>query len=315
MLNTLKVFKIKKLIITTILVIFVSVPAMAKSSKDYDEIGFRSLNYQDYENAIPNFLAAIELDSRDWKAYQYLGDAYNHINLMKEAFEAYENSLRINPKNQALREFVADLRVKNALAPIEHKIKQETGNLEFSVNASYSRLGKVIDDKVWPQGLGLGIWAGYQIDPRITVGAKLHYIVFNANNVQLANRYMPPYAYAQFSGGTGALQFWYIIPSVKINFITDKDYPVHPYFMAGLGLMNTSIEQVNISGKNYSGIPVGAIVPGYSETVQALSGAVGMPIRLSDGFNIPIEVGFSIGFTPNENTTLTTLSVGIEREW
>jgi len=65
----------------------------------YDD-GMEYLEQGDYENAIPKFKKAIEIDSKFAFAWDNLGVSYRQSNKYDEAIKAYKKSLDINPKGR-----------------------------------------------------------------------------------------------------------------------------------------------------------------------------------------------------------------------
>lgn len=67
----------------------------------YSAYGIRGLSYlemKDYKKAIENFEKTIELDSKNWQGYYWLGDTYLDLSNYDEAIKHYDSALKINPK-------------------------------------------------------------------------------------------------------------------------------------------------------------------------------------------------------------------------
>lgn len=198
--------------------------------------------------------------------------------------------------------------------------KPETGNdvgrnVEFQVLATGSFLNNEKDGALWPQGFGLGAWSGYHLNKEWTIGLRLDYFDFPVNSKELADRYLGDYSYAEFTG-TAALHITRFIPCLKINLISDSNEALQPYFITGYGFMNESFDSTSISGLDPSGNPIPTVgLPAYSKNMDVVLIGIGLPLRISPEFNIPIEATFSTGFVSPENVGQNSLALGIEREW
>lgn len=63
-----------------------------------------------YEEAVPYLQYAVQIDPNNLQGYQLLGHCYYSSGLMQQALECYEYVLSLSPEDQALREFVEQLK-------------------------------------------------------------------------------------------------------------------------------------------------------------------------------------------------------------
>jgi tetratricopeptide (TPR) repeat protein len=77
----------------------------AATSADYYAAGIRLYQQGQYARSIQYFRAAAQLDPQNWKAYQVMGQAYYQLGDRDDAIQMMDQSLRINPNNQPLRQF------------------------------------------------------------------------------------------------------------------------------------------------------------------------------------------------------------------
>jgi hypothetical protein len=94
--------------------------ACAYTSEDYYTAGFLQYAQKDYTNSILYMKTAIQMDATNWKAHQVLGYDYFLTGDRVNALSCFENSLRYNPNNQALRDLSAKIRAE-LLAEAEAK--------------------------------------------------------------------------------------------------------------------------------------------------------------------------------------------------
>ena len=91
--------------------------AVTSASKDYDDQGLALFNKGLYSKSIEYFQHAVQADSTNWQAYEDLGNAYSQLGQNQNAIDAYQNSLRTNPKNQTVRDAIKDLGGEPTAAP------------------------------------------------------------------------------------------------------------------------------------------------------------------------------------------------------
>ena len=96
----------KKIFLLLVLTL-ISAKAWAVAPEDYYNAGLDLLMKQhDYDKAIQYFRAAIDQRPDYWQAYQFLGESYYQASNRTEAVVAMRESLRLHPKNPALRKFM-----------------------------------------------------------------------------------------------------------------------------------------------------------------------------------------------------------------
>jgi tetratricopeptide (TPR) repeat protein len=86
--------------------------AFAGMAEDYFNAGLGLFKQGDNEKAIQYFQAALQERPDYWQAYQFMGEAYYQSSNRTEALLDMELSLKLNPHNPDLSEFVA--RIKRA---------------------------------------------------------------------------------------------------------------------------------------------------------------------------------------------------------
>ncbi len=295
--------------------------ARAISQKEYFDLGFTDLNQERYGPAADFLQKAAEMNPQDWKASMYLGDALNHLGRREESFAAYARSLRIHPNNPALVKFVADLQSAPDPTPVPVGTPPVTirpNRFEIRLYASLPYLDNDTDRKIWPTGAGIGVWAGVQVDPRLTLGFRMDYDVFNSDPQEITLAYSNHLGdYYQFGEATGALTLARFVPSLRFNFNPKPESPVQPYFIGGFGVLNRSFEGIHFSATNsLTGIQVEQVdLPPTSKTMGVASATLGLPIQIPYGFKVPLEFEISTGFSAPTNTVVRALHFGVERWW
>jgi tetratricopeptide (TPR) repeat protein len=92
--------------------IFLALPLQAAISNDYYVAGFNAYALRDYVKSIPYMKAAVQLDPKNWKAYQILGYDYYLSNQPGLALAAFDQSLRWNSDNPQLWNLAESLRAR-----------------------------------------------------------------------------------------------------------------------------------------------------------------------------------------------------------
>jgi hypothetical protein len=87
-------------------------PASAYTSQDYYTAGFLQYVQKDYANSILYMKIAVQMDTTNWKAHQILGYDYFLTGDRVNALSAFENSLRVYPNNQALKDLADKIRAE-----------------------------------------------------------------------------------------------------------------------------------------------------------------------------------------------------------
>jgi tetratricopeptide (TPR) repeat protein len=91
---------------------FLARPLQAATSNDYYVAGFDAYAHRDYAKSIPYMKAAVQLDPKNWKAYQILGYDYYLSNRPALALAAFDQSLRWNSDNPQLWNLAESLRAR-----------------------------------------------------------------------------------------------------------------------------------------------------------------------------------------------------------
>lgn len=119
--------------------------AFAGMAEDYFNAGLGLFKQGDNEKAIQYFQAALQERPDYWQAYQFMGEAYYQSSNRTEALLDMELSLKLNPHNPDLREFVNRIKRAGPWAPAEGWTFSDSLSL-FAVLLSLFTLG-------WPYWL------------------------------------------------------------------------------------------------------------------------------------------------------------------
>jgi len=84
----------------------------AATSQDYFVAGFNSYSQKDYDKSIAYLQAAVQLDPRNWKAYQIMGWDYYLSNHPAEALGAFDLSLRDHPNDPQIQTLAEGIRAR-----------------------------------------------------------------------------------------------------------------------------------------------------------------------------------------------------------
>jgi tetratricopeptide (TPR) repeat protein len=79
---------------------------------DMNDTGYKLLAEKKFNEAIEVFKLNVKLYPNAWNTYDSLGEAYALAGNKKMAIENYEKSLKLNPKNDNGKEFLAKLKAK-----------------------------------------------------------------------------------------------------------------------------------------------------------------------------------------------------------
>lgn len=124
--------------------------------------GMTAYNLGQFEDALLDFKQALDDDPDSWEAYQQEGYCYFHLGKQTEMMAAFEESLKRNPDNPGLKNFINDL---NGITPTPTTVPMEqtaptpaappksapaskwgrTPWLNLSAGLSYSGLGDLSD--------------------------------------------------------------------------------------------------------------------------------------------------------------------------
>jgi tetratricopeptide (TPR) repeat protein len=105
----------------TLFLLTVSVPFCAWTQTPADKYQEAVAQYQQgkYTECVASLKDAVGQDPAQWRAYQLMGNAYTQLKDPRSALGAYEQSLGINPSNQALKEYTDKLRASLQPVPME----------------------------------------------------------------------------------------------------------------------------------------------------------------------------------------------------
>jgi outer membrane protein OmpA-like peptidoglycan-associated protein len=88
------------------------------TADDLIAAGQQVMAQKDYKTALNDFLKAIQSDSRSAKAYHLAGDCYLTLGGKDQAIQAYALSLKYDPNNQALRDWLTQYAPQALVTPI-----------------------------------------------------------------------------------------------------------------------------------------------------------------------------------------------------
>ena len=91
---------------------------MDATATDLIDEGMIQFKQQNYREALDRFLKALESDSRNAKAYHLAGDCYMRLGGKDLAVAAYQKSLKYNPGDTALKQWMDQYGPKPMPAPI-----------------------------------------------------------------------------------------------------------------------------------------------------------------------------------------------------
>jgi Tfp pilus assembly protein PilF len=113
------------------------------SAEDFYHKGMKEFKEGDFEDAIIEFKKAVAMDGKYFKAYYALGQSYEKKNMAKEAEEAYEEAVKIQPKNLAAREALGlNCFHQKKYDEAEHNLK-EARTLGSKIPEVYYCLGEI----------------------------------------------------------------------------------------------------------------------------------------------------------------------------
>jgi len=87
------------------------------TADDLIAAGQQVMAQKDYKTALNDFLKAIQSDSRNARAYHMAGDCYLTLGGKDQAIQAYALSLKYDPNNQALRNWLTQYAPQALVTP------------------------------------------------------------------------------------------------------------------------------------------------------------------------------------------------------
>ncbi|HJT22968.1 MAG TPA: PorV/PorQ family protein [bacterium] len=91
---------------------------MDATATDLIEEGMIQFKNNNFKEALDRFLKALESDSRSAKAYHLAGDCYLRLGGKAQAIQAYRMSLKYNPNDAALKQWMNENAPQPVLAPL-----------------------------------------------------------------------------------------------------------------------------------------------------------------------------------------------------
>lgn len=85
-----------------------------EKAKEFYTEGTKAYNSRNYDSALEKFKKSVENNPNLWQAFQGLGNCYTAKGMAKEAIDAYETALKLNPANAGLKEWLEKYKAKNA---------------------------------------------------------------------------------------------------------------------------------------------------------------------------------------------------------
>jgi len=87
------------------------------TADDLIAAGLQVMDQKNYKEALNDFLKAIQSDSRSAKAYHLAGDCYLTLGSKDQAVQAYALSLKYDPNNQTLRNWLNQYAPQSLVTP------------------------------------------------------------------------------------------------------------------------------------------------------------------------------------------------------
>jgi hypothetical protein len=200
--------------------------------------------------------------------------------------------------------------VKDAVVPALSRVAELC--LKYGIGQLQASQGT---RNIWGECHSYGVWAGYRLNPRLAVGGIGEFIRFTPDVDQLMRlHYSGNFQQARVESDGGMLDILFAAPAVKLNFSLE-DGPVMPYFLAGLGVLNRSMDPTSLTALDLSGATVNVNVLGYSSTGLGGTVGLGIPIRLREHLQLTVDARETAGFTSPEKTALHHLGFGLLYLW
>jgi len=110
------------------------------------------IKQENYFKAVDEYLAILEHDSKNYKVYKNLANAYIHLDNPEAAAEAYERAYEIYPEDTEVLKELADIYIEiedsqKAFNLLEKIITMEPDNLSVRVNFAKSCISKEMDSR------------------------------------------------------------------------------------------------------------------------------------------------------------------------
>lgn len=248
--------------------------AYSFTAEDAYQAGLALYKEGQYPQAIVQLQEATRLNPLYWQAYQVLGYSYDQVGNPTAAMDACQASLKINPNNPTLQNYVeTTLKPQESSASTSELPPPPTKagiHNSFYVNVGVAS-PYAVDAYVnnWSAGYQIGAGYGFGITPNISLVADVHY-----SNFPLDYNALGLSGYS--GGGSHILAF---LLNGKFIFV-DAGNPVLFYGIVGLG--PAIFIEDGISGQGYNG-------PGYSEVDVALRLGIGIDVRLNSNIALTLE--------------------------
>ncbi len=268
----------KKLIVLAIFSLGGAVSAFAQDqSSAFLQAANSAYAERNYDQAIGDYLQALQGNPNSWQAYQGLGNSYYGKGDYANALANYQKSLDLNPGNTAISQFLPSVRAKAGSAPAASNVSVPRPNasmgpsdkfeldldgaLAFSTGAGY--------------GLGFGGGAaGYvPMDKNIMIGGSAAYYTFSYNATASENSGGETVT----AGGSSSASSIEFLVSGKYLLEGDK---IKPYLIGGVG---ASIFSYSVGG----GGSAGNGSEGVTETVKSSSSGVDPVLSIGGGLKMP----------------------------
>lgn len=289
----------------------------ASSSKAAFDMGVGFFSDRKYAEAVHYFKKAVEKDKKNWLAFEMLGEAYSRLNLVDDALDAYEKSLKINPKNKANQGAISQLKeLKSKAVPdsgnrgsgftVEKRRRVEAG-LKLLI-PFYS--GNTFDRDAWKPDWAFGVEFLEDLDPVWSLGGRLNYYLLKGDAGVIAGKYFPG-KNASATPPPALMKIMQIMPQLKFNVIPG-DSVIQPFLTAGAGWMGKGFDRLEY---NVSPPPTVEWLAFEPQNSFSMALGVGLPLRIHEAFSIQVgyEKVMAYGIAGNDN--IDTFDFGFLTRW
>jgi hypothetical protein len=286
----------KRIIFLTLLFLGFNQWAGAQATADqYLAAGNKLYLQKDFVAAVKYYKAAIQLDSKNWQAYQGLGNAYYVQGQKREALAEYQAAFSLNPNNPPLSALIDKLKaqVEYASAKARHFQIDAMGGLAFS---------SVTQGTGTISGEGGAVEGFYFLDDHFRLGASIgyHEVYYNFANEE--------------GFGTGAS--FNNITFGFMDFLAMGKYCLgdggfRPYLVGGAGICVYTLSSVlgQFTGQYTTQIITTPV--SYSSVYPEISGGAGVELSLFYDMSVFVQGKYNLVLSSSGSTFLAPVECGI----